>query len=170
MNLSPLEITNLDEHWDAYNSRSLVSHHPYFVPTRNESVAFFRPRKPLHALRVALLSSGGVHSNASPPFDLQSRTGDDTVRWIPGDAPTPDLRFGHDHYDHSDADQDPNCMFPLDRLRDLAAEGSIGGVARWHAGLMGFIPNPTRFLSETVPAIISRLHEDAVDALVLSPG
>jgi D-proline reductase (dithiol) PrdB len=170
MDMVLLQLANLEEQWEAYNARSLVSHHPHFVPARNTTVAFTRPSKPLKALRVALLSSGGVHLKASPAFDMQSHAGDDTIRWIPGDTATANLRFAHDHYDHTDADHDPNCMFPLDRLRDLAADGTIGGVARWHVGLMGFIPNPTRFVSETVPAIISRLHEDAVDAVVLSPG
>ena len=170
MNMVPLQLTNLEEQWEAYNSRSLVSHHPRFVPARNTTIAFFRLSKPLHALRVALVSSGGVYPSAALPFDMQSQGGDDTVRWISGDTSTADLRFAHDHYDHSDADRDPNCMFPLDRLRDLAAEGAIGSVARWHAGLMGFIPNPSRFLEERVPEIIGRLREDNVDAIVLSPG
>ena len=170
MDVVPLELTSLEEQWEAYNSRSLVSHHPHFVAARNTTVAFARPSKPLQTLRVALVSSGGVYLSAAPPFDLQSHTGDDTIRWIPGDVSTTDLRFAHDHYDHTDADEDPNCMFPLDRLRELAAEGAIGSVAQWHVGLMGFIPNPSRFLAEGVPAIIDRLQEDCVDAVVMSPG
>jgi D-proline reductase (dithiol) PrdB len=80
------------------------------------------------------------------------------------------LRIAHDHYDHTDADQDPNCVFPIDRLRELAAEGVIGSVASWHIGFMGFIPNPERLMRETIPAMIDRLMDDRVDAVVLSPG
>jgi D-proline reductase (dithiol) PrdB len=83
---------------------------------------------------------------------------------------TQDLRFAHDHYDHTDADQDPNCVFPLDRLRELAAEGVIGSVAAGHVGFMGFVPNPTRLVDETIPEVAARLNRDKVDAIVFSPG
>jgi D-proline reductase (dithiol) PrdB len=96
--------------------------------------------------------------------------GDDSARWIPGDVETKDLRFAHDHYDHTDLDRDPNCMFPLDRLRELAADGVVGSVARWHVGFMGWIPDPHRFARETVPQMVERLSGDHVDVVVLSPG
>jgi D-proline reductase (dithiol) PrdB len=166
----PLQLTDPEQQWKDYNARSLVSHDPHFVPVRNEKVAFCLPSGPLATLRVALLSSGGVHLCTASSFDLQCHAGDDTIRWIPGDARTKDLCFAHDHYDHTDADQDPNCVFPLDRLRDLAADGVVGSVAEWHVGLMGFIPNPSRLLEERIPTIIKRLQDDGVQALVLSPG
>ena len=31
-----------------------------------------------------------------------------------------------DYYNHSDADRDINCIFPIERLRELAAERVIG--------------------------------------------
>ena len=35
----------------------------------------------------------------------------------------------HDaYYDHRDADQDINCQFPIDRLRELAHSGDIGSL------------------------------------------
>jgi D-proline reductase (dithiol) PrdB len=166
----PLERPSLETEWEAYNARSLVSHAGHFVPVRNATVAFRRPATPRAALRVALVSTGGVHLASQPPFDLSSHTGDHTVRWIPGQARAADLRFAHDHYDHTDCDADPDCMFPLARLRELAAEGSVGSVAAWHGGCMGFIPDPARFLGETVPEMAARFLEDGVDAAVFSPG
>ena len=165
-----IDMDEVEERWAAWNARSVVSHAGHFVPARNDPIAFHRLSKPLSELRVALGTSGGVHVSNQPPFDMVSRAGDDSVRWIPGGVDSKDLRFAHDHYDHTDADQDPNCVFPLDRLRELAADKVIGSVATGHLGFMGFVPNPTRLLDETIPQVVSRLKLDQVDAVVFSPG
>ena len=170
MEILPVELGDLEERWAAYNARSLVSHAEHFTVARNASLAFACPSKPLSDLRVALLSSGGVYLKTSAGFDMESHAGDDSIRWISGDAETRDLRFAHDHYDHTDADRDPNCMFPLNRLRELAAGAIIGSVAAQHVGMMGFIPDPSRLIQLRAPEIIARLAHDGVDAVVLSPG
>jgi D-proline reductase (dithiol) PrdB len=165
-----MDMDEVAERWAGWNARSAVSHAGHFAPARNDHVAFHRLSKPLSELRVALATSGGVYVKTQPPFDMVSRAGDDSVRWIPSDVDSGDLRFAHDHYDHTDADQDPNCMFPLDRLRELAADKVIGSVAAGHVGFMGFVPDPTRFMNERIPQVASRLKQDHVDAVVLSPG
>jgi D-proline reductase (dithiol) PrdB len=119
---------------------------------------------------VALASSGGVYTTDQPPFDMINRAGDDSVRWIPHDADPGDLRFADDHYDHTEADSDPNCMFPLARLRELADEGFIGSVAARHVGFMGFVPDPTRFFEEIMPGVARELLDDGVDAVLMGPG
>lgn len=170
MDVLPFELPDLETEWAAYNERSLVSHAGRFMPTRNPTIAFTPPRRPMHALRVALVSTGGVHLATQEAFDMASHSGDDSLRWIPGDVDSSTLCFAHDHYDHTDCDADPNCMFPIDRLHELAHDGVIGSVARSHAGCMGFIPNPARFLAETVPQIIARFIDDHIDAAIFSPG
>jgi D-proline reductase (dithiol) PrdB len=165
-----IDMHEVEERWHAWNARSVVSHEGHFVPARNEPVAFQPLNKPLSELRVALGSSGGVYVKSQPPFDLISHAGDDSVRWIPGDVSSGDLLFAHDHYDHTDADTDPNCVFPIDRLRELAADGVIASVASEHVGFMGFVPNPTRLMGEIAPRVAARLKRDGVDAVILSPG
>ena len=165
-----IELQEVEERWRSWNARSSVSHAGYFTPARNEHVAFHRPTKPMSELRVALGSSGGVYVNTQTPFDMESHKGDDSVRWIPGDVNSEDLSFAHDHYDHTDAEEDPNCVFPIDRLRELAAERVIGSVAAEHVGFMGFVPDPTRLIREIAPGVASRLKRDGVDAVILSPG
>jgi D-proline reductase (dithiol) PrdB len=165
-----IEAREIEERWQSWNARSAVSHANYFAPARNERVAFHRLDKPMSELRVALGSSGGVYGNTQPPFDMESHQGDDSVRWIPGDVESSDLAFAHDHYDHTDAEEDPNCVFPIDRLRELAADRVIGSVAAEHVGFMGFVPNPTRLMREIAPEVAARLKRDGVDAVILSPG
>ncbi len=164
------EVPDAEERWQAWEARCLVSHAGHFTSARNASVAFHEPQKPLSALRVALATSGGAYVTGTEPFDLVSHTGDSTVRWIPGDVNLADVRFAHDHYDHTDPDQDPNCMLPLERLRELAAEGIVGSVAPRHIGFMGWIPDPTHFRQETIADVVQQLQADAVDAVVFSPG
>jgi D-proline reductase (dithiol) PrdB len=163
-------VENVEELWDAWNTRCNVSHYPTHVPARNEYAEFYKIDKPLSDMRVALITSGGVYLHTDEPFDMKSNFGDSSLRWIPGDVDVADLRFEHDHYDHNDADQDPNCMFPIERLRELAAEGVIGSVAAEHVGFMGWIPNPDQFVHETLPELVARFKEDHVDAVVISPG
>jgi D-proline reductase (dithiol) PrdB len=168
--LQPFELPDREALWEADNARCAVSHAGHFRAVRNDVVAFRRPAKPLAAMRVALASSGGVYPLAAGSFDLASHSGDPSLRWIPADVDVSRLRFAHDHYDHTDPDTDPNCMFPIDRLRELAAEGVVGSVAAWHLGFMGWIPDPAAFLHSAVPKIIQRWLDDRVDAAVFSPG
>jgi len=170
LEIEAFAVEDVEEKWNAWNTRCTVSHYPNYAPARNEHAEFYCPDKPLSDLRVVLITSGGVRLKTDQPFDMQSRKGDISLRWIPYDVNVADLRFDHDHYDHHDADEDPNCMFPIERLRELAAEGVIGSVAAQHVGFTGAIPKADRFIRQTLPQLVSRLKEDHVDAAVLSPG
>src|ERR1043166_8761062 len=86
---------------------------------------------------VAIVSSTGVHMKSQEPFDLKDEQGDGSFRVIPGDAALSDLMITNPHYDHTDIDHDLDCVFPLETLRALVAEGRIGGVAEKSIGLMG---------------------------------
>lgn len=126
--------------------------------------------KPLSQSTVALVSTGGVHLHDQPPFDVYEEAGDWSSRQIPGDVDTADLTVTHTHYATTDALEDINVMFPLDRLRELAAEGVVGQVSPTHFGFMGFIPDPGLLIRETVPAVAQKLKNCDVDVVVLSPG
>jgi D-proline reductase (dithiol) PrdB len=98
--------------------------------------------------------------------------GDASFRIIPGDAALQDLTITHDYYDHRAADRDLNCVFPLERLRELARAGRVGSVALRHIGTMGHIlgAEASRLVTETAPAIAKLLVEDGVDYVVAAPG
>jgi len=70
----------------------------------------------------ALVSTTDMHLKEREPYNVE---GDNTWRLIPGDLQASQLMVTHEHYDHTDADQDINCVFPIDRLREFAAEGII---------------------------------------------
>ncbi len=105
-------------------------------------------------------------------FDMEDHDGDPTLRIIPGNAPSSELTITHDYYDHSDADRDINIVFPIDRLRELEAEGFIGGVAENHYGFMGHIEGAhlETLVNETAPQVAEMLKKEGVHAVVLTPG
>ncbi len=75
------------------------------------------------------------------------------------------------YYDHSDADRDVNCLFPIDRLRELARDGEIGAVAaRFWSGFMGRIYKRCKLMQESAPAFAAELSNDRVDILIAVPA
>jgi D-proline reductase (dithiol) PrdB len=81
------------------------------------------------------------------------------------------LRIGHrsDAFDSSGIEVDTNVALPLDRLQDLVRDGAIGAVALRHFSIMGAVTAPGRLVSTTAPQLVAMLHEDQVDALLLTP-
>ena len=144
-----------------------------FTPYRwtvNEDAPLARPRKPLDRSRVALLTSGGVSRKDAPPFNPLARN-DLRVDDIGKNTPSGFFDIHDSYYDHSNADRDVNCIFPIDRLRELAAEGLIGGVAPHHySGFMGRTYVRTAVVNEAAPALARKLLKDGVDVFVLVPA
>jgi D-proline reductase (dithiol) PrdB len=170
MRFEQVVLEDADGLYARQHERWRVSHGNVLVYAKNASIAFTTPAKPMARVTVAMVTTGGVHLATQPPYDMTSRTGDISIRLIPGDAQPSELLFTHDHYDHGGADQDPNCMFPLEHLRTLAAERRIGAVARTHVGASGWIPSPAAFLEQAVPQIVRRLAADLVDVVLLTGG
>ncbi len=138
--------------------------------TPNDFIAWTPMSKPLHECSIALVSTAGVHLKSQPHHDLLNPHGDASFREIPGGTPASDLAVDHLHYDTTDANADPNCVFPIDRLRELADAGVIGAVAPMHFGFMGFIPDGRLLRDTTAPVVAERLLTQHTDAVVLTPG
>src|SRR5260370_33363995 len=79
---------------------------------------------------IAIVTAGGVHLRDQEPFNIADELGDLGYREIPPDVDSSQLMVTHHHYDHTDADQDINVVFPIDVLRDLETEGFIAGDAK----------------------------------------
>lgn len=140
-----------------------------YPAVRHTTTPFTTLRKPIWASRVALVTSCGVHLKADPPFDLGDMRGDPSYRAIPSDVAPAMLAITHAHYNHRDALQDINVVFPFERLAELAHEGLIGHVAPRHFGFMGSIPMPGRLIRRTAPDVARQLFADAVDVVLLTP-
>lgn len=124
-------------------------------------------KKSLNDSKVAFITTAGVHLKEDKPFDVN---GDYNFRTIPGDVDFSDLTITHNHYDTEEALKDINCVFPLERLRNLRDEGFIRDVSPRNFGLMGYITDLDSLTNITVPNIADMLVEDNVDIVLLSPG
>lgn len=148
----------------------ITNNHNATNPRTVERQEFTPLRRPLSESRVALVGSAGVHLEDQAPFHVTTAAGDPTFRLLPDDLELRKLRFTHTHYDTTSAEQDPNTVFPLERLHEAAAAGRIGATSPVHIGMMGFNPDPTPIAETTAPAVAEVLAEAGVDVVVLVPG
>lgn len=132
-----------------------------------ESSPFTPFTKPLNQSRVGLISSGGISEKEQKPFDGWA-VNEFSLRVIPIDTPFDRLRLDHNYFDHRDAVKDYNCVFPIQRLHELAEEGFIGHAAESAVSLgMGRTYKRSGLFQQTVPAIVSELQGQKVDAALL---
>lgn len=127
------------------------------------------PQVPISNARVALVGTAGAYLKATQhPFQLR-RDGDPSCREIPSSTPTSELGLSHVGYDTRRALQDPNAVFPLDRLRDLKERGGISDIAPRAFSFMGFSPQVAA-LQENAAQVASQLAADRVDLVLLVPA
>jgi D-proline reductase (dithiol) PrdB len=119
---------------------------------------------------IAIVTAAGVHRREQEPFDIAEDLGDLTYRVMSDEVTTADLMVTHNHYDHSDADEDINVVFPIDVLRELADEGIIGGIARKHVGFMGYTMRLKDMYEQTAPAIADEIDKGSRADIVLLTG
>lgn len=137
-----------------------------YAPITPTSV-FTQVTKELKDMKVALATAAGVHLKSDKRFNL---AGDTSYRTIPKDTKTSDLMVSHGGYDNGDVNKDINCMFPIDRLRELEEEGFIGEVAETHVGFMGGGGDQKVLTEETGPEIAQVLKDEGVDAVLMTAG
>ena len=119
---------------------------------------------------IAIVTAGGVHLKDQVPFNIGDELGDLTYREIPQNVDSSDLMVSHHHYDHSDADEDINVVFPIDVLRDLQAEGFIGDVAKKHIGY-GYSQQLKAIYEGTAREIANDIDKTSrADAVILTGG
>lgn len=121
---------------------------------------------------MALVTTGGVHRDDDRPFDMTDRRGDPSFRAIPSDTPAARLAVTHDYYDHRDVDRDVNVMLPVDRIREMAADGAIGGLAPNFYSFMGHVVDGRvgELESGTAVEAARRIAEEGADLVLLTPA
>ena len=143
-------------------------------PTRDAVVALASPElpgsawvaaKPLKASRIAILTSAALHRRSEMPFPA----GTAEFRELPSSLAPAEMLMSHIsiNFDRTGFQRDINVAYPIDRLKELVAEGIIGSVATTNYSVMGST-DPTT-MSETAETIAGRLKQDSVDAVLLCP-
>nr|WP_205842078.1 glycine/sarcosine/betaine reductase component B subunit [Natranaerobius trueperi] len=136
------------------------------VPKEPEPV-FIPPNKDLSESNVALVSAAGIHLKDQEPFDV---AGDNTFRKVPADVSSDKLMVTHGGYDHKDVRKDINCMFPIDRLKDLKEKGIIKGTSDYHVGFMGGGGDFDVLNDSVGPEIAEVIKNAGADIAVLTAG
>jgi D-proline reductase (dithiol) PrdB len=126
-------------------------------------------RRPLDQTSVALVTSAAITQPGQPPMDGPNIEGDYTIRLLDIDTPTSELNIWHTHFDLAPAREDINVVYPIDRLKELAADGTIGGVANPAVSFMGYFSNVFRIRDEVAPAVVDAVLKSGADAALLVP-
>ena len=132
--------------------------------TPPETTTFTKP-PPLDEATVAIVTSASLHhadqddyAPHDPSFRVLDGNRDDLVlgHWSPG-------------LDFSGFGADPNVVFPIDRLRELAERGRIGRVADHHLAYAGNQPDLSGLRLDTGPAGAKLLRDEGVDVVLFTP-
>jgi D-proline reductase (dithiol) PrdB len=127
--------------------------------------------KDLSKATISIVTAAGVHRKDQEAFNIADELGDLSYRLMDESIQSDDLMITHHHYDHSDADEDINVVFPIDLLRELVDQGFIGGIAKKHIGYMGYTMRLKEMYDETAPSIAREIDRGSrADAVILTGG
>jgi len=121
---------------------------------------------PLAERRVAIVTTAGLQLRGDAPFEFRSAD----YRVIPGSVAGKDLVMSHTsvNFDRTGFQRDANVVFPIDRLRELEAEGAIGSLGAYHYAFNGAYMEPDGY-REKAREVAALLKGDNVDAVLLVP-
>jgi len=162
---------------DGYHSRPLNDRYRY------DEGPFTQPERPVAESRVVLLTSSG-HFTAGDdprPMGIDSMTQDEAEKRIgdflkeapalsevpvahPGDR----LEVRHGGYDVRGAVADHNVAFPIDRLREIEADGVVGSLHDTAYSFVGAC-SQIRLIEHTGPEWTDRLKSTGSDVVLLVP-
>lgn len=178
-----LTLQGIDTLREGYSwVRALERRHPGWRLIVPDSDPFAAAKQPAVS-KACLVSFAGVYLRGQKPFSISPGMvpseyrkmnfrdrGDWSVHSIPRDCNLSDLAVSHRHYDHAEADEDINCVFPLARLKELALDGVIGECADDHYSLMGYVPQVQLIVQTALQHVIPALRKQGVDLVVVSGG
>jgi D-proline reductase (dithiol) PrdB len=163
---APPELDVVDHIQQTRDSYAQLGYDSYRWAEEPEPSAFVHPAKPLAESKVALIASGGIYQVGQVAFHHRDDT---SYRRIPTDCDITDLRTSHFAYDMTDARIDPNVVFPLDALRRLVAQGTIGSLTSHALTFMGGIYSQRRLREELIPALTDEVAAMEADVVLLVP-
>ncbi|RKY87413.1 hypothetical protein DRQ11_06280 [candidate division KSB1 bacterium] len=115
--------------------------------------------------KIMLISTAGVMQKGQPFEEPKSGF------WlIPGNIRAEDLCVPHRYFDHSNIDGDINCIFPIDRLRELISAGRIKGVTDEHVSVYGYHLIQARIKRVVAPQIAEIAEASQSGAVLITAG
>lgn len=123
-------------------------------------------RKPIAQSTVGLFASCGAQLPDDPPL---VETEDISFRLIHRDTRLSKLVVSHKTKVRKWAVEDLNVAFPLERMKELEAEGIIGRLAHTSVSMVGSIQRYTELVEQTIPAIKQIYDAQGVDLVFVFP-
>lgn len=162
---------------EGYRSRPVNERYRY------DDGPFTVPGKPVAESRVALLTSSGHFAAGDDPrpFGADAMTQQEaedriqeflkeepTLSEVPVDAPASEVVVRHGGYDVRGAVADHNTSFPIDRLRELHADGVVGSLHDVAYSFVGACAQ-TRLTKSVGPEWAERVAATDSDVVLLVP-
>lgn len=132
-------------------------------------------KKPVSRTMFSLMTSAGINLKADPPFDMEREKrepfwGDPTHREIPRDTSQDQIDANHLHVDTSFIKDDINVILPITRFAEFEREGFIGSLAPTCYSFYGYQHDFTVLMEITMPKVAAKMHDEGVEAVVLTPA
>ena len=129
-------------------------------------VAFTAP-PPLADAKVAIVTTAGLRTDGT----LLWARGDESFSVLPSASRHVRMAHASQNFDRSGFMADLNVVYPVDRLAELAAAGTIGSVAPRNLSFMGAQADHrlSTIRLDSGPAAATLLRDDGVDVVLLTP-
>lgn len=140
---------------------------PYRWYRADEPPPFQPLKKPLSASRLGVLSTSGAYVVGQVAYHYKDDT---SIRAIAKDTPIDRIHFSHITENYLDNPRkDPNCILPIEALREAETDGLIGELAPELFTCMGGIYSQRRVREELIPELHANFKNQAVDTVLLVP-
>ena len=168
---------NLREWYNDYKNRWLAEYKnsgkinwKLYSYLKNESVSGCSGINPADSRLIFITSAGAYLDSKQQPFDASNDLGDYSIREIPFDTPFQNIKYAHEHYDHTAVNEDPQVLLPLKHLQELKSEGIIGSLTPSFISFMGYQPDVKLVVEELIPQILDAVKKQEADAALLVPS
>ena len=151
--------------WNTVNER-----YPGSMIDKTDFVPLARLAKPLSECRLAFVSTAGVQPKGTMPFDTVHPVGDYTFRRVPSASRVEELEIHQLKYPTAGANRDLNVIFPIERLRELAAERVIGGLTEHFYSFIGYNMDPERLERTLAEDLAATVSEEGADIVLAAPA
>ncbi len=132
-------------------------------------------KKPASQTNFSLMTSAGVSLKTDLPFDMAREKqepfwGDPTHREIPRGTSQDLIDANHLHVNTGFMKEDINVILPITRFAELEKEGVIGRLAPTCYSFYGYQHDSSFLLDRTMPEVAAKMHDEGVEAVILTPA
>jgi D-proline reductase (dithiol) PrdB len=132
-------------------------------------------KKPASQTIFSLMTSAGVNLKTDLPFDMAREKqepfwGDPTHREIPRGTSQGLIDANHLHVDTGFMKEDINVILPITRFAEFEREGVIGRLAPTCYSFYGYQHDFSFLLDRTMPKVAAKMHDEGVEAVILTPA